>query len=218
MINTVFNLQLLCASLIMLSIILMHIVKKNSTLVTAYILQSLGLVVLLGSGAIQEKSFGLLVVTAIMFVIKIIVAPSLFIRLIKKSHLNLSASTYLNIPLTLSILLGILVFSQSDILTPLLTLLPVIPQIKTILISGILMSLFLIINRKGALSQIIGVLSLENTIFVFGIFLGVRQLSALEIGLLFDVFFWIVVSSVFVTMIYRNFGSFDISKLNQLKK
>lgn len=218
MMNTVFTIQIFSAAIVILSVILMQTVKKNSTLVSIYIFQSLGLIALLGTEAIQESSFGLILVTVIMFLIKIIIAPSVFMRLIKKSHLNLSASTYLNIPMTLIVLLGILIFSQSDILSQYLSFFPILPQIRTTLVSGILMSLFLIINRKGALSQIIGVLSLENTIFIFGIFLGVKQLSALELGILFDVFFWIVVSSVFVTMIYRNFGSFDISKLNQLKK
>ena len=218
MIDGFITIQLLCASLIMLAIIWMHIVKKNTTLVTAYMVQSVGLIVLLSIDVYMRHSLGLLFVTIAMLLIKVIIAPTLFRRLIHKSHQNLSATTYINIPITLIILLGTLAFAQSDIVAPLLPLLSSASPLRIILVGSILMSLFLIINRKGALSQIIGVLSLENTIFAFGIFMGVRELSALELGLLFDVFFWIVVSSIFVSMIYRNFGSFDISKLNQLRK
>lgn len=216
--NITTSIQLMCASIMIVALILMHIMKKNNTLVSAYVLQSLGLLGLLGVEVYQGLSLGLLAVTAAMALIKLVVAPALFVQLIKKSHQNLSASSYLNIPMTLIVLLILVIFSQSDVFVPIFTLLSVIPQLKIILMGSLLMSIFLIINRKGALSQIIGILSLENSIFAFGIFLGVRQLSALELGLIFDVFFWIVVSSFFVTMIYRNFGSFDISKLNQLRK
>ncbi len=218
MTDMILSLQLLCASLLVLSIILMHIVKKNSTLVTAYVIQSVGLVVLLGIEVYKAASLGLVVVTVVMFLIKVIFAPTLFGRLIKKSHQNLSASTYLNIPMTLIVLLALLVFSQSEIVSQVSSLLPPMQSLKGALMGSILLSIFLIINRKGALSQIIGVLSLENSIFAFGIFLGVRQQSALELGILFDAFFWIMIASIFVTMIFKHFGSFDISKLNQLKK
>ena len=196
----------------------MHIVRKNSTLVTAYVFQSLVLVVLLGIEVYQEASLGLLLVTLVMFVIKVIFAPVLFRRLINRSHQNLSATAYLNIPMTLIVLLILFVFSQSEILSQVSSLFPATLPLKGVLMGSLLMSIFLIINRKGALSQIIGILSLENSIFTFGILLGVRQQSALELGMLFDVFFWIMISSIFVSMIFKNFGSFDISKLNQLKK
>lgn len=218
MIDMIVPLQLFAASLIALSIIWMHIVKKNSTLLTAYIMQSSGLLILLCLEVYSNFSLGIVLVTLIMFLIKIIFAPTLFFRLIKKNNENLSATTYLNVPMTLVALLGILSFAQSDILSPIFPLLAMHSPLRIMLIGSILMSMFLIINRKGALSQIIGVLSLENAIFAFGIFLGVKQLSALEMGILFDVFFWIVVSSIFANMIYKSFGSFDITQLTQLKK
>ena len=80
------------------------------------------------------------------------------------------------------------------------------------------MSLFLTINRKGAISQIIGVLSLDNCIFAFGYFLGLEQSIALEIGLLFDVFFWIIISGIFVRMILTHYGTLDVTELRGLKK
>lgn len=80
------------------------------------------------------------------------------------------------------------------------------------------MSVFLTINRKGAMSQIIGILSLENSIFVFSYFLGTKQSAMLEIGILFDVLFWIIISSTFVRMIVKHFGSIDVTQLRELKK
>ncbi|MEK7572011.1 MAG: hypothetical protein AAB553_07095 [Patescibacteria group bacterium] len=218
MTDILFSLQLFALSLMTVSSVMMHIVKKNNTLVNAYIMQSLCLIILLGVELSHQFSLGLVVITLVMVMIKIIIAPMVFSGIIKQSHLNLSTSTYLNIPMTLCVLLALLGFAQSDVLSPFFLLLPVGSEMRIMLIGNLFMSIFLIINRKGALSQIIGVLSLENAIFVLGLFLGIRQLHALELGILFDIFFWIVASSMFVKMIYQKFGSFDISSLNQLKK
>ncbi len=218
MIDLLSSLQVIALTLMTIASVLMHTMKKNSSLVNTYILQSICLIALLGMELSVHLSPGLIVITVVMFLIKIVFAPTLFSRLIKQSHLNLSTSTYLNIPQTLMVLLLLLAFSQSDIFSPVFSLLPVVPEMRTMLLGNLLMSIFLIINRRGALSQIIGILSLENAIFVMGIFLGVKQLHSLELGILFDVFFWIVASSMFVRMIYQRFGSFDIGGMNQLKK
>jgi hydrogenase-4 component E len=96
--------------------------------------------------------------------------------------------------------------------------LPQLPNISAVLIGSIFMSFFLTFNRKSALSQLIGVLSLENCIFVMSRFLDIHELLFLEIGLLFDVFFWIIVASTFAHIIYRHYGSFEMTKMQSLKK
>ena len=107
------------------------------------------------------------------------------------------------------------IFAQSDVFSPFTALTPLL---RVLLIGGMLMSIFFTINRKGAISQIIGILSLENCIFTFGYFLGLQQSAALEISMLFDVFFWIIISSIFVRTIIKHFGSIDVTQLRELKK
>lgn len=216
--DTLLQLQLICDMIIFLCVVVMNVAKKNTSLAKLYLLQSVVLVVLLSIQAYQESSADLFIITMIMFIIKVLIAPQVFLRFIRRSHLNFSASTYLNVPMTLGALILLSVFAQSDVFSPIFLLIPHIPQLSMFLIGGILISFFLIINRKGALSQIIGVLSLENCIFAFGHFLGIKQANSLEIGILFDVFFWIIISSVFMTMIYTHYGSLDVSELKELQK
>src|SRR5579859_3913833 len=122
--DTFFQLQLICELFIFLSIIVMNVAKKNTSLTTTYLLQSIILVALLSIQAYQEASVVLFLVTMCMFIIKVIVAPQVFLRFIHRSHLNFSASTYLNVPLTLGVLILLSIFAQSDIFSPLLILIP----------------------------------------------------------------------------------------------
>lgn len=213
--DIIFQLQLMLAFLVFLSVVIMNIAKRNSTLIILYLLQSLMLVGILGVKAFNEKSIELSLVLTVLFFVKVIVAPQVLFRLITQSKITHSASTYLSVPMTLGCLVLISIFAQSDIFSPFTTL---VSQLRILLVGSILMSLFLIINRKGALSQIMGVLSLENCIFTFGYFIGLQQSAVLEVGMIFDIFFWIIISSIFVKMIFTHFGSIDVTQLKELKK
>lgn len=216
----IFNIQIIfiLQIIIFVCVIIMNIVKKNSTLISLYICQSLALVGLLTTHAFEKISLTSLLIVLIVFITKVIIAPRLFLKIIKESKLNLSASTYLTVPMTLIGLLALIFFCQSDMLKPLNSLIGQTPALRMMVMSTVFMSLFLIINRKGALSQVIGVLSLENSIVALGFFIGSTQTFSLELGILFDVFVWIVVASIFINFIYKHFGSHDTTKLNQLKK
>ena len=78
-------------------------------------------------------------------------------------------------------------------------------------------SVLLMANRKGALSQATGVLSLENSIVVFGIFTGLEQSAMLQMGVLFDVFVWLVIAMVMVSLVYKHTGSLDVTKMKDLR-
>jgi len=75
----------------------------------------------------------------------------------------------------------------------------------------------MIINRKGALSQMIGVLSLENSIVSFAFTAGLEQKPGLELGITFDIFVWIIIATVFVSMVYKKFKTLDVTEMSRLK-
>jgi hydrogenase-4 membrane subunit HyfE len=216
--DTLFSLQLLLEVTMFLSVILMNVVKKNMLLINLYIVQSIALTILLGSYAITEGSFGLYLVVIVLFIVKVVIAPSILIRVIRQSKLNISASTYLNVPFTLAILVGISIFAQSQVFAVFASLSKDFSQLGLYLFGGIFSSLFLIVNRKGFVSEIIGLLSFESCIYSFSLFLGLKQLPYLELGMLFDVLFWVIIATVLLKLIYKHYGSFEITQLTALKK
>ncbi len=194
---------------IFLLAIFMHVVRQNTTLVNLYLVQSLALSFLLILFAMQNNEQILFLTAFLTIVIKVILAPAFFYRLINKEEVHFTSSAYLSTPLTLISIMAITGFAYSPILNSLHA---------PLIVSSIFISLFLIINRKGALSQIIGVLSLENGIVLLAALLQLRQSFILELGITFDIVIWILIAAIFITMLHKQFGSIDISKMNKLKE
>ncbi|MEI6533099.1 MAG: hypothetical protein WCO06_04625 [Candidatus Roizmanbacteria bacterium] len=204
--------------LLFTTIIFMNLVRKNRYQVVLYFIQSMALVGLLFSEGIERNSLELKAVAVLVCALKVVFAPYFFYRSAKNSRLNLMTTTYLNIPMTLSAIVLIIFFCNSTIFEPLQVFSIYGPKISTMLFSSIFLSIFILINRKGALSQIIGILSVENSIVALGFFMGLNQTLAIEVGILFDVLVWIVLAIFFIEIIYKHLGSVNVTDLNKLKK
>ncbi|MFA6043194.1 MAG: hypothetical protein WCV85_01815 [Patescibacteria group bacterium] len=201
-----------------LTIVMLHIVKKNSGTAILYGLQSLTVVLLLVHTFAATRDISILIIAALLLIVKVILAPSFFLRLIRKHELKFSVSTYVNLPLTLVMVTVLTAIAHSQVFGPLINHIPANQQYLSLSLAALFISLFLIVNRKGALSQIVGILSLENCIVAFALFAGLEQSPALQIGVLFDISVWIIIASVFITMIHRHFGTLDVTEMRHLKE
>lgn len=200
------------------SVILMHLARRNSTVIFLYATQSLVVAATLLFSAVREASWLLAAVALVTFGVKVIVAPYFFSGLIQRRRLQFSVSTYLNGPLTLIVLALLTAFSYSRLFRPLSILAPQNQNTLLLAIGMMFSSLFLIINRKGVLSQMVGILSLENAIVSFAYAAGLEATAGLQVGILFDILVWVVMATVFATMIYRHFGSLDASAMKYLNE
>lgn len=204
------------AAIIFVSVGFMHLVQKEVTVVKLYILQSVAIVALLLISSFENLSILLIVAILSTIAVKIIIAPYFFFGLINRHQIKLSANTYLNTPYTLMVIAGLVALTQTNFLKPLATLAPLGENLLFISIATILVSLFLSINRKDAMSQMFGVLSLENGIVSFALFAGLEQSPALQLGITVNILIWVVIASVFVSMIFKQFGSLDVSNMKNL--
>jgi hydrogenase-4 component E len=211
------QLHLPLATVVFAAAVFLHLTKKNASVVSLYIAQSAAISLLLILAAFEEFSPLLIIAVVATVAVKLAFAPYFFFRLIKRHQLKFSVSTYLNTPFTLAVIAGLVALVRTDFFKPLVILapsghgLPLVTSVATLLIS-----LFLMINRKGALSQMIGILSLENGIVAFAVFAGLEQSPALQLGITFDIMIWIIIATVFATMIFRRFGSLDVTAMQEL--
>jgi len=205
------------SEIILMSVIFLLIMKKNLSAVSFYGLQSLVVVIILLNSFFETKDLLMLLVIFIMFIVKVIIAPLFFIRLIKKYALSFSASTYLSTPITLIIITILVFIAHSQRLLPLTSIVANHQILLSLALSSMFLSLFLIVNRKGALSQIIGILSFENSIVVFAVFANLEQSASLQLGIIFDIFIWIMIASIFISMLYKHFGTLNVSSMKKLK-
>ena len=82
----------------------------------------------------------------------------------------------------------------------------------------VFVSLFVIISRKKALTQVVGFLMLENAIALLAV-LGTHGIPIIvEIGVFLDVLLGFMVMQVFVYQIHETFESIDVEQLNRLRE
>lgn len=193
-----------------------HLANRNKSMVFGYILQSLTVsaILLIIAGI---ESFELLVPALLTFLVKTVIAPLFFFRLIRRHQIIFSGTTYLSAPLTFIVIFLLTALSFSSMFSPLAAISDH-PGTVPFGVASLFISLFLLINRKGALSQIIGILSMENAIVTTAAFLGLEGNLALELGIAFDIIVWVTIASVFVTLVYKQFGTLDVSAMKQLKE
>jgi hydrogenase-4 component E len=191
-----------------------HLAKKNFSVAMMYGIQSTAIAALLVVSFLERGSLSLLVIALVTFVVKVVLAPTFFIRLVNRHKLRFTVSSYLNTPMTLVVVAVISVLANSHIFAPLTRLVPGNSTYLSLALAAMLISIFLMINRKSALSQIVGILSLENSIVAFAIFSGLEQSPILQLGVLFDISVWLVIATVFVAMLYKHFGSLDVTSVS----
>ncbi len=200
-----------------LSIVYMHVTKKNVEVVVAYSIQSLAIMAIIFDSFLTTRNIPLLIIVLLTVIVKVIMAPIFFTNLIKKHELTFTVSSYLNMPITLICIAIITGIAHSNKFLPLTTIVPEHQALLALALSAILLSFFLIVNRKGALSQIVGILTFENSIVAFTIFAGLEQSIALQMGIIFDIFVWLIISTVFISMIYKHFRSLDVTIMRHLR-
>lgn len=197
--------------------ILMHLTRRNANLVRLYMIQSLfliGILLILGFSS-GEKS--LLWMALLTLFVKVIAAPIFFFRVLRRiPGAEMSATNYLSTPQTLLAITALVVLSYSKIIVPLGVSTPDLLGLFSLNLSMVLTSIFLLINRRGIFTQIVGILCLENSIVLLSTIVGAKQPVGLEIGMLFDIALWIVVALVFISMIHTQFGTLSTIPLKKL--
>jgi hydrogenase-4 component E len=80
-----------------------------------------------------------------------------------------------------------------------------------------LIGFFTMINRRKAVTQVMGLLSLENGLVLAAISLTYGMPLIVELGIFFDVLVAVLVLGILVFRIRETFDSTDVSKLRRLR-
>jgi hydrogenase-4 component E len=81
----------------------------------------------------------------------------------------------------------------------------------------VLVSLFVLVSRKKAITQVIGFLMLENGLALLAV-LGTYGIPLIvELGVFLDVLLGFLVMQIFVYQIHETFDSIDVERLRQLR-
>ena len=191
--------------------------KRMSALITNFQIQSLMLCAFTLVEAMKGQFLNMYLVAFLIFIIKVIGIPFFLLRMLKTIKVSENLGFIINPQL--SLLLALLFTYLSWIFAgALLPSTDVSIQIFTAAsFSVILIGLFMMIFRLKALSQIIGLLVMENGIFLLAASVAGGVPFLVEMTIFFDVFVSVIILGLFVYRINELFTGIDVDQLNQLR-
>ena len=186
--------------------------------VRVFALQSFVLAALAALIAIYSGSLELFGVGVALFVVKGVLIPRVLNRAVANIGLSRVAAPYLGTAPAL-IICGILTILAFYIMTPIAASNP-LPTADAIPLAfaGVLIGFFIMVNRRRAVTQILGFLMLENGIFLLALLATYGVPFIVEIGVFLDVLVAVLIMEVFVYRIKDNFDSIDVGQLEDLKE
>lgn len=191
--------------------------KRITALISAFRLQSFFLFLVTFYLAINSRNVELYIVAAMLFLLKVILIPVFLRRIMKRINIEEGVGLLVNplLSLLIALLLTYLAYKFSGI---------ILADSGNALSSNFVVSLavtmlgaFIMVSRMKAISQIIGLLVMENGLFLLAATVSEGMPFFVEIGIFFDVFVCVVILGIFVYRINRLFTHIDVNKLRELK-
>lgn len=203
--------------LLLASTYLMVIAKRMPALIRCFRYQSLFLFLAAFLAAFNEKQVELYLVSGMIILIKVFLVPHFLNLTAKKINVDENLGLFVNSQLSLILALMLtycswvlsvnLGFGQGSLQS----------AAVTVAFSVIFIGAFLMISRMKAFTQVVGILVMENGIFLFASSVSGGMPFFAEIAIFFDVFISVVIMGIFVFRINKLFTHIDVNKLSRLK-
>lgn len=194
----------------------MNALRRIESCVKAYTLNSWLLAALICVIALMKAEVHLYAASGITVLSKGILIPLFLGRIIRKMRVTHEVEPYISNAVSLSIS-GALVAVVYTALRDAIFIEGFSRNALQISIAVILIGLFIMITRRKAVTQVIGLLFMENGLFLAGFSLTSGMPTVIELGVLFDVLMGVIILGIFAVQIRRTFASADLDQLNTLK-
>jgi len=199
-----------------LTILLLVVARRISTSVLLFSLQSAIIAAEVFATGFRERLAEAYVVGALVFIIKVVAIPRAFFRLVyrlKTSH-DVKAST----TPTQSVFIAAAMIHLSYAAVHSYGQSVRVPEdALAAAVALILTGAFLMVSRNKALMQMLGLLVLENGIFLAAVTTTFGMPLVIEIGIFFDVLIGLLLMGIFTFRIRDTFDHLDVSKLRRLR-
>ncbi len=213
------NLQLInfFAALMLLISFGMLMQRRLLNLIHLLAWQGLLLAAVMALTAYKTQQLDLYFAVALTLILKVWLIPWLLHRLLIKLNLYHNIEQLINLPtmLLLGIALVILAFNLS---------MPLIQNTSTfngtilpIALASVFISALMMVLKRQAISQVIGFLSLENSLFFAANSITSGMPMIVELGIAFDILIGVFIFGIFFFQIRETFDNLDLKNLERLK-
>lgn len=191
-------------------------ITNNITLLCAQALALCVMAFYLGL-ATEEINWHMVIVGGLTFVVKVIILPGVLYKLVHKVKVH--REVVLSVGVVSSLLIGILLIglTYGYIVPVLLKDIQVGGHLLSVALSSILLGCFFMISRPSVISQLIGVVAMENGLFLCALAITGGMPLIIELGIFFDILVGALVMAIITYQINGTFASINTKLLNKLK-
>ena len=154
----------------------------------------------------------------ITVLLKVILIPWVLHRLIDRLFVRWDIETLINIPTTMLIGIGLVIFAFA-LATPISQMATTLTRSTLgIALASVLLSFLMMIVRQKAVPQVIGFLAMENGLFFAATSATYGMPMVVELGIALDVLVGMLILGVFFFQIREQFDSLDLKHLENLRE
>jgi len=203
---------------ILLTAISINALGRIESWITAYMFNSWLLAILIFFVAVKNPEHHLYLASTLTFASKGVLLPFFLKSIVRQMKGTHTIETYLSNSISL-IISGIIIAIVYASLGKGIFVTGFSSFVLKISVAVILIGLFIMITRKSAITQIIGLLFMENGVFLAGFSLTFGMPTIVELGVVFDLLMIVIIMGVFMIQIKQKFssGAADIDQLTNLK-
>lgn len=159
------------------------------------------------------------IAAGLTLVFKAVLLPVMLERLVTKIEIRQEIQPYLNVPISVIISGGLtlLAYAVAESFHRPEEAARLGHNTLAVAISLFLIGFFMMVNRRKALTQVLGLLSLENGLLLAAMSLTYGMPLIVEIGIFFDVLVAALLLAILIYRIRETFDSMDVSRLSRLR-
>jgi hydrogenase-4 component E len=186
-------------------------------IVTMLRLQGVALALVAGVLAAHESDAGLAATAVLVLAVKGAVVPGLLVRVVRRDPGSRETAPLVNVPASLVsaaalIVLAYVASAKLSLVAP-----GVATRLAPLGVATVLVGYFMLVTRRKAVSQIVGLLLVDNGVALVTFLLTAGVPLIVELGASLDVLLIVVVLQVLAGSIRDRLGSSDLDQFRELR-
>jgi hydrogenase-4 component E len=207
----------LLAALMLVMQLLLVVQRMLLASIRLFAIQSLFLAGIAAVVAYFHGAGHVYVVAVLTIIGKVLFLPWLLDRQVKRMRIVQEIEPLVNFPTSMVICGGLTLLGYL-VARPFTSLDRLGNNTLAVAITLVLTGVFLMINRRKAITQVLALLAVENGVMLAAVALTTYGMPlVVELGIFFDVMVAVMILGILVYRIRETFASMDTSKLSQLK-
>ncbi|MEK6559356.1 MAG: NADH-quinone oxidoreductase subunit K [Planctomycetota bacterium] len=211
------TIDILAVLMLMTTIVLVG-TSRLRTSIWAYAIRSFLLTWVSGLIAYFSGIHHIFITTGISLALKVILIPGFLFYIVNKTKVKTEVESVINYTLSLLISCGLILIAYYSMQSIIKFENAFMGHCLPVSLAITLLGFFVMIIRKKAITQILGLLAMEDGIFLAAISTSYSMPLIVKLGVFFDILVGVIIMGIYVYRIKETFDSIDTDSLRELKE